>query len=86
MSMENAYRPPFDYTLRISDPFEIKCPECSEFSPSYEWTPEDVDCETCGEHPYARCPRCGAAIDALRDEPVENRPLQDSGFGKERVG
>jgi primosomal protein N' len=45
----------------------LVCPECKESSPFDDWAEDELPCETCGIHPYVRCPKCDEYFDAVKE-------------------
>ena len=45
----------------------IKCPKCGQMSGPFEWKAANFDCEVCGDHEGAECPKCGELFDFVFD-------------------
>lgn len=43
----------------------LRCPDCGVTSLSNFWSPSEVFCDDCGEHPAATCPSCDERVDLI---------------------
>ncbi len=59
----------FSFVPRNRNPYygvedaEVRCRECTEWSPGLEWQDCEPYCEECGSHAGVMCPRCGEQFD-----------------------